>query len=327
MSDEAWREFWSGEGSAEQAIGGAHRPLIAEHWRKFFRKALEGAPGNLLIADIAAGTGAALALAAETAGSWPHKSAALAAFDISGAAVRATVRKVAGSIGAVADASRLPVRDRSVDIIVSQFGAEYAGLGAFAEAARCLAEGGELSTLSHYAGGGIDAECAANAALIERIAAIGVSEAAANALKETYVRRRLHAADLFEPRLEKKLKRALSEADHAVADAPLSAAQSMYRRYLNDLGALVTRRRAYDERDALGWLEGMQRSHAAYRERMASMRRAALDADAVRRISEAFAAAGLAGFSARPFVLVDGAAPAAWIISARRPIPNSSTPL
>ncbi len=317
MSNEVWREFWSGGEGAEQAIGGAHRGRLTDFWREFFCENLKAAPDGALIADIASGAGAALAVAADAAGAAPSRRLRLAAFDISGDAVRSSIQRAPGSIGAVADGALLPLADRSLAIAVSQFGVEYAGRPAFAEIARCLAPAGVFSALSHYSGGAIDAECACNEALLDRIAAMGIFNAADAALKETYRRRRLGRGDLADPAAERKLKRVQQQAAAAVAAAPPSAAKQMFARLLGDLGGLAARRLAYADGDALGWLAGMEASTSAYRGRMRSMRAAALDARGLAVIGEIFRNAGFAEFSAAPLALVADAAPAAWVINAR----------
>jgi SAM-dependent methyltransferase len=318
LSNEVWREFWSVGESAEHAIGGAHRDRLTACWRAFFRENLALTCEGALIADIASGAGAALAVAGDVAAELSPRRFLLAAFDISSDAVRSSMRRATGAVGAVSDAARLPLAKLSVDVAVSQYGAEYAGAGAFAEIARCLAPGGVFMSLSHYSGGAIDAECAANMALVDLVGATNLGDAAEKALKESFARRRLGTTPAADSRAEKKLRAAYEAAAACVAKAPRSAARDMFERYLRDLGALLLRRLAYDEGEALGWIDGMRASLLAYRGRMASMQKAALDAAAVAEIGQQFARAGVERFEAQPFVLVEGAPPAAWRIMARR---------
>lgn len=318
MSQEVWRDFWSGGAAGDHAIGGAHRDRLAAHWREFLREALKKTSDSALIADIACGAGAALTVASEVATELFPRRFRLAAFDISGDAVRSSMRRATGAVGAVSDAARLPLATSSVDVAVSQYGVEYAGAGAFAEIARCLAPGGVFMSLSHYAGGAIDAECAANAALLDLVTATNIDSAAEIALKESFARCRLGAAQTADLRSEKELRAAFKAAAAGVAAAPRSAARDMFERYLRDLGSLLARRLAFDEQDALGWIKGMRASLLAYRGRMVSMRKAALGAAAVEEIGRQFARAGVERFEARPFVLVEGAPPAAWRITAKR---------
>lgn len=314
MEESAWAEFWAG-GDSEQAVGGKHRDRLAEIWRDFFC-ALR--PPAAVILDIAAGSGAVIHVACKSIAAPDLAPALLIATDFSIDAIAGALSGQKDISGFASDAARLPISDRSVAIAVSQYGIEYAGLDAFAEAARILAPGGRFMSISHYAGGAIDAECAENARLLRAVDQTGVQNAARRALAISFERRKRGAALPVDDALERKLQKAAAAAAQAVREAPRSAAQQTLARFLADLSTLCARRLAYQETDALGWIDGMASSLAAYGRRMESMRDSALDGKATERIESAFAAAGLDDFSAAPLTLDPEKPPAAWIIRARR---------
>ena len=80
----------------------------------------------------------------------------LSATDISDVALEALQGRFPGVSTVVCSADDIPLDDASFDAVVTQFGAEYAGMSAFAEAARLVAPGGKFIGLCHIQDGYID---------------------------------------------------------------------------------------------------------------------------------------------------------------------------
>ncbi len=314
LKDAAWRDFWSGGGNAAEALGGVHASTIASDWRHFFASFGEAAPRRIV--DVAAGAGAALNAAARQFGA--RSGADFIALDIAEDAARRAARDISGAAGIVCDSAALPFGDRSVDLVISQFGIEYSGVIAFDEAARIVRPGGAFRSISHLAGGGIETECAQNAQLLARFEGSGVYAAARVALEDAFRRRREGFAADPASDIEGAFASAARRAIDIVGAASQSAAKSALTKFLSDLSALAGRRLAYDERDALGWLDGMGSSLAAYRERMQSMCAAAIDDARLAAIEARFRARGFKSFTAAKRAFIEGAAPAALVIEARR---------
>ncbi|MFN3958380.1 MAG: methyltransferase domain-containing protein [Parvularculaceae bacterium] len=311
--EKAWQDYWTG-GDGDEAVGGPHRHKLAARWTDFFA-ALASAARAPLVVDIAAGRGAALRNAMTALGG----SGMFLALDYSPAAAASAQRALSPAMAAAADAGALPLADRCADAVISQFGVEYAGFVAFAEAARILAPGGRFCSISHYRGGAIDAECAENERLILAACAPPLFEAARRALAESFRRRARGAPDLVDPALERALAEQIGASAATVRTAPPSAARATLERFLPDLSRLSARRLAFEATDALGWLDGMEASLGAYLGRMTSMRAAALDQDAVARVASSFSDRGLVDVRANPLFLDDNRPPAAWVIEAGRP--------
>jgi len=311
--EQAWQEYWTG-GDGGDAVGGAQRHKIAACWASFFAAHPAAAPHPVVV-DIAAGRGAALKSAIDALAGQGF----FLALDYAADAV-ADARRALGRISAAAaDAKFLPLRDRSVDFAISQFGMEYAGPEAFAEAARILAPGGWFCALSHYRGGAIDLECAENERLLAMLARARLFAAARATLEASFSRRSRRDPKPIDLAIDSAFAGALARALSAVRAAPQSAAKTTLERFLSDMTRLSARRFAYEPSDAYAWLAGMENSLDAYRKRMQSMRAAALDADGVGAIREKFSLAGLLEFRAEPLILDDNRPPAAWVIEGRRP--------
>lgn len=303
-----WHDYWAEGGAGDRVIAhGDERKALSSHWRSVFQ---DRTAGPATIIDIASGDGAAIKFAREHVG----PSATLLAFDISPTAVKSAVDRIPGAHGAAADAARLPLANRSADVIVSQFGVEYAGEAAFAEAARVLKRDGVFSCVSHYRGGQIEAECAENERVLNALAQSQVILRARDALAASYAARPRAYAD---PSAERALRDAAQGLTNELPSAPNLAAKRAVSFFLGELAAMSVRRLAYEPNEALQWLDTHAASFASYAERMRSMRAAALDSRTVLRISEAFAAHGFGSFKAEPMRLDDGPAFAAWRIEAR----------
>lgn len=311
--EKAWQDYWAG-GDGDEAVGGPHRHKLAARWTDFFAAQPLGARAPLIV-DIAAGRGVALKAAMTALGG----TGTFLALDYSPAAAFSARRALSPAMAAAADAGALPLRDRCADAVISQFGVEYAGLAAFAEAARILAPGGRICAISHYRGGAIDAECAENERLMLAAAAAPLFDAARRALVESFRRRALGAREPADAALERVLAERLGASAATVRTAPPSAARATLERFLSDLARLSTRRLAFEAADALGWLDGMEASLGAYLGRMKSMRAAALDKDAIARVASSFSDRGLVDVRAIPLFLDESRPPAAWVIEASRP--------
>jgi SAM-dependent methyltransferase len=230
-----------------------------------------------------------------------------------GAVAAAAGARRAHALPVAADALSLPFAPRSFAAVVSQFGLEYAGLRAFAEAARVVAKGGHFAACVHMKGGGLAEECAEHLRLLDAFAETGLAAT---------VRRSL-SASRGQP--SDAAPGPLSHADAAVAakrvltEAPASAAKATLLRFLDDLHRLIERRRHYDPRDATGWIDVMEARLADYRRRMAAMLDAARDADDLAKVRSLLSAEGLSEFQQSSIVPREGLPPAAWWIEARRP--------
>lgn len=310
----AWAEFWE-EAESPRMIGGAYSKALVESWAAFFSDDRREYSQRSLIIDIAAGSGAALNVAAQLFGD----STALLAVDYSADALAAARSSASSALGVAADAARLPLRAHSADLVVSQFGVEYAGLAAFGEAARILAPNGRFRAISHYGGGSIDEECASNERILKAGAAPSLFSAARRTFNESFRRRDVFKSMTADAALERIFAKEFKGAEQAAASAPHLAARATIERFLTDLSRLSARRLAFDRSETMSWLDSMEATFDAYKKRMRSMRSAALDDKSICKIAQRFSDEGLIEFSASPMHLDKRRAPAGWIIEAKRP--------
>lgn len=265
--------------------------------------------------DIGCGNGAVTTIAIDVSRAMGARIEVHCA-DCSSSAV-ADVRRRMPQVEAVAcDALNTPYADGSFDLVVSQFGIEYAGKAAFAEAARLVSASGNLTAIVHLAGGALHRECEENLA----------AAAAANASNLMPLARAAFAAgfDMLAGRMsvtefqyhEKRLRAAVETAKRIKAARAIGAFLS---NLLRDIEYMLARLRNHAPDKVFSWLDLMAGELTAHEGRMASMTESALDAEAIARVAEDLSAAGFFVDPPQTLSLQETGKPAGWILSARRP--------
>ena len=146
-----WQDYWKEDRNASCVPEDpATAQEVGEHWVKYFSELAD----DSRILDVATGNGIVLvhaATAAEAAGK-QFSLTGVDLADIDPARYVSGLREglpQAKFVGRVA-AEELPFSDASFDVVVSQYGLEYAGLeAALGEVERVLVPGGQLQWLAH----------------------------------------------------------------------------------------------------------------------------------------------------------------------------------
>lgn len=313
MVGKQWHAYWASGGSGESALSNpAQRNFLAQHWLGLF--AAHASPGSIVV-DVGCGDGAIFGFARDVL-QQKAPGATLIALDASDAAARCAMKMARGVNGVASDACRIPLREGAADLVVSQFGMEYAGAKAFEEAARVLKPGGAMSAMCHMKQGSISAECAENLRVLNLFFKEQVAEHARESLANSYASR--YAPTTGPNRAEKKFQQALRRVGGAVDGSPNSVAKVSVSSALSEIAAMAAKRQAYDSAEALGFIDQVKRTLASYRERMRSMIAAALDQPGVEKICAVLSDAGLTDVSAEQVAFSPGAPISAWRMQARR---------
>ena len=264
--------------------------------------------------DLACGAGAALKAAARAG------LTDLTGLDMVADAIVSLQRELPQARGVVAPANRTGLTDDRFDLVVSQFGFEYAGAEETAhEVARILAPGGRFAALCHYADGAIAQECRGRIDQLREIADSEYIPRAKALFRATYA--------TMSATTEEEAARAVSVANEK-SDAFKPALQRLIAvaqdNRLNGLAGhlyqgaaqLFERRSAYALADVEGWLDGMQGELDAYAGRMHSMVASALDARQVEAVLEIFKQAGFEPAPPEEVKLSGSDLPSAWFLRA-----------
>lgn len=310
----SWDAFWQGTGDAGAfASGGVAHPAIKLFWSEFFRTVKADYAAPTLI-DVAAGNGALVELALQVLG---NDASAYTCVDVSSAAIENVQRRFPGVTGIVADAVSIPLDDQRFDIVMSQFGVEYAGLEAFGESVRLVAPGGQLALMLHIEHGSIHRECTDSLLAIERLQAADFVPLSINFFKAGFAA--VGGADRAPyDAAGAKLAPAIDAAESIMAEYGEEVAGGTIARLYSDVGQIHSKLPNYDAGEVLGWLSTMDAELEAYKGRMTSMLDAAVTHSTFDTLRGDLIAAGLTPTTAAPLIAKDGDLPLAWVLVARR---------
>ncbi|PWE16569.1 hypothetical protein DDZ18_12430 [Marinicauda salina] len=317
--EKSWSDYWRDAGADAQAITGAEPGgALARYWRDFFLDEF-GRRDAARVVDLASGAGVA-AREAVAAASETGCATAVICSDISQDALAQAARSFPGpGVGyVVADAGRAPYVAGAFDLVVSQFGIEYAGLDALRAATDLVAPGGAAAFVAHLADGAIARECAGNLAVLDALQDAELV-ARVETLIDTAFRVDAGRADAS----------GLAAAEQAVRDAAGRVSQVMEAQgpgggaafagqLIPAMETLYQRRARYDRKDIAAWLSHQAGAIEAYAGRMRSMIEAAIDETEMAEIRAAFQCADFSSVEAEPMALKPEGGPAAWRFLARR---------
>jgi len=313
--DQAWSDYWrDGAAPGGQAVtGAAASAVLIAFWAQVFTDVFQ-AESPVRMLDVASGAGV-VARQARDAATASQTQLDLVTLDYAYEAGRGLMQDSGLSlIGAVsADAAAMPFPDGVFDLVVSQFGAEYAGMAGLDDAARLVGHGGNLVLVCHVKGGAIDQECQAQLTALR----LGLDNAFFE--KAEYLFDAVHAGRALqdaEAQFVNCCERIVSGAT-APAQQGLQGAQHMLR-LVSDASRLCANARAYALEDGRGWLTAQESATRAYAERMQSMIAAAISADAIHRWADHWSMQGFHPLRLEAAALRSGGREAAWLLHMQR---------
>ena len=142
-----WSRYWARETSGACLPGAppAVQQRLTDTWRAHFSRdfgAFSTGNSPISLLDVASGGGAVLKILLEC-----RKDIVGTGIDAADVGAAAAALGVRGGI----DAHALPFPDSRFALVTSQFGLEYCGAAAWAEAVRVLAPGGQMLLICHHA--------------------------------------------------------------------------------------------------------------------------------------------------------------------------------
>jgi SAM-dependent methyltransferase len=301
-SERGWSDYWQKDGAKGEVFvnaQGERHPALADFWRQHLGEAEAGER----VIDLASGAGSVYAHLPEGHGF------ELFAADISSVALEALKKRFDGVTTLACSADKVPLDDASFDLVISQFGIEYAGLGAFAEAARLVAPGGRLVALCHVRDGYIDSGNSAQLREAKLVLDVGFVDAAVKLAEAAF------GSDA------EALRRAEAEfvpVAQQVGEGINRCKKGIHTYLYFGFRELYEKRQQYDLTDITGWLDGMRGELDMNVDRLSRMCKAALSAEDTEKIHEIFEAQGLEDVHCTPFETLGNKLPVAWNLSARR---------
>ncbi|HIG44260.1 MAG TPA: class I SAM-dependent methyltransferase [Gammaproteobacteria bacterium] len=311
-----WDVYWTGthENAAHQE-GGPQEEVLERFWLTFFA---ENSADNCSrerqrLLDMACGNGAVTGFASR--GIADFHSFCL---DTSVNALLELGKRYPETICITADALHTPFLSNSFDLVVSQFGIEYAGIDTFDEAARLLAPGGSFGAVIHLHEGAIYRECSDNLNAINAIMQSRLLKLARNTFSAGFALNAGTGSVKAFKTAERKLKPAVRALESMLQEMGSNVAAGLAQQLHEDIAYMYKRMGAFDKREVISWLDGMVKELRAYRGRMTSMMSSAVDKDAMKAIKQNLETKGLVQQRCETLGMGPEQQPAAWVIVCKK---------
>lgn len=309
----SWDKYWQGtQDQSAFSDGGVNHPALQTYWLNFFQELTENSPKSTLnMLDLACGNGA-LSHLLELSGTADRFN--VTCVDTSEAALSAVSEKFPKAQTTLASALDTQLDSHSYDVVVSQFGLEYAGLEAVDEAIRLVTEGGQIRLLLHFKGGAIAGECTRNQQVVDAFMATGFLNAAKALFDTGYAAAQGGDRQAYDA-AGKTLSKVLPQVEHLIQGAGTLAAADLLEKLYLDVGKIHNNLLKYDPSDVTAWLAQSESECHAYLNRMQSMLDAALDESEFHDVCRRLEQAGLKVAHAGPLLPHDNNRALAWAIS------------
>lgn len=309
-----WRAYWEGAAaSGAFGAGGTEHPVVRAFWHKVFESAAFS-NSQIEIIDIASGDGAVLHQASEVI---PAEKAGMTCIDISYDAVRGVMHRLPTVRGIVADALALPLADNCIDIAVSQFGIEYAGVDAVTGLLDAIKPGGQIALLMHYKSGAIFRECADNCAAIREVQKTGFVEGALEMFDSAFKVLAGGNRDNYE-RTSRALIPAFRAMESIMQQYGKHVAGGFVRRLYLDVDHIHSHLPRYNKADVEAWLKRSLKELESYAGRMSSMCEAAIDEESLQKLVDQIKSRGFTVEVAGALVAENLELPLGWSLVAKK---------
>ena len=310
-SNRGWRHYWRENRLAACVPGNPESAAAIErHWTGFFSEL----PAGARVLDIATGNGVLLVWAARAARAAGRELTltGIDLADIDPARFLPEHRvdlEAARFIGSTA-AESLPFDDGSFDVVVSQYGLEYADLGlALSESARVLAAGGQLHWLAHSSDSVVVAQGRARLVDIDLLLAPEGPFAAMKNYTEARARRRKLN------RATRVLTETLRSAEAHCADNPPA---TLVRQLCGGILDTANHMDRYHPADVEHWLEENLKRLRGQRQRTCDLLSACLSPDRRARVEQVLGSASWSDAAISPFDVGDEGESVGWLVHATR---------
>ena len=301
-SEKGWSDYWqkdSADGEVFVNADGERHPALAEFWQAHFASLRDGSR----VIDLASGAGSIYAHLPK------EHTFQLSATDISDVALEALQERFPQVSTVVCSTDAIPLDDQSFDAVVTQFGAEYAGVRAFAEAARLVAPGGEFIGLCHIRDGYIDS---ANRRQLAEAKIVAEQEFIDRAI------RLVTAAFSGDSAALKSAQDSFATAATPVGEGIRRCRKGIHTYLIQGFRQLYERRKQYDLADITDWLDAMRGELGVNLDRLTRMCAAALSESDVNEIRRIFEEQGLEDVHCMPFETPGNELPVAWNLTAQK---------
>ena len=297
-----WSEYWNNQGISGEVFvnkAGDRHPRLASYWQT----QLSGAHATSKIIDLACGAGSVFADLGES------HSYTLIGADLSTDALELLRERLPSAYVVSCALSQLPFPESSFDLVVSQFGIEYAGVESFADAGNLVASGGRIAILCHLEGGYIDTRNRGMLAGAQEVIESGFVERSVELVKAAFTGQ----SDLIQ-----KAEAQFTPAQRRVSAILEQNPEGIHNHVYFGFKQLYERRAHYDVSDITNWLELLHPDVEKNILRLTQTREAACSEVEIKQVCRDFTKLGLRKVGYSPFFIPGNDLPIAWSITAER---------
>jgi len=317
QTTDPWHSFWQNAARHGKTDSGVKDPALANAWQNFFQTEFSQRQVHpLSMLDMGCGDGAISQIAqaeAERIG----LDLQITCLDSSAAALEQAQASLPNAQLVTASAADSGLDDKAFDLVVSQFGVEYAGQEGIAEAARLLAPSGQIALVIHQAGSAIDTESRATVAAISAVQDSGILAAICKLCDESMAIRRGEGSRVGFELADRALAPCVKAVEETLQEQGKSVASGLPFRIYSDVAQMYRSINNYDSEDIQHWADQAGVELEGYRQRMQSMLDAGLDTAGVEAAAQVLAAAGIEITQRDSLQLQDQRA-AAWRVLGQR---------
>lgn len=278
MAASDWDAYWrNARSAAAHKDGGPQDEVLERFWLGLFEQILPTFPAQPTVLDIACGNGAVVRFALKALHQIGNDiDRTIVGLDESPAALEEMHSRHPAVYTIAAHGSLLPFQDAVFNVVTSQFGLEYAGAGAIAEAARVVGSGGILAAVMHQRDGAIYQECAANLDAIDGFRRSNLLPCFEELFRAAQaVQQGRGARELFQV-ADQQFAVAVAAAEAVLRRRGKGVADGMLFRLYTEIGHMYRRFRNYEPDEVFTWIDRMAMELDTFSGRMASMLDAAL---------------------------------------------------
>jgi len=314
----SWQSYWQQAGDKKVCeLGGTDHPAIEQFWHRFFKDARVGAKsasGCPRFIDVASGSGAVFRHLFTLVDSACCNSVCV---DLSPDAVNAVRSRWPEVSGIVADGAALPLAEHSADIVVSQFGVEYAGIEAIRALFDIVSPGGTIALLLHHRDGAIYRECSDNYAALCEVRENGFLEGAIEMFPHAFDVLAGGERSAYE-RTSHNLIPAFRDMERIMAEYGRYVASGVVQKLYTDVDHIHSNLPRFDREEIDTWLQQAILELDRYTERMNSMCRAALSEENFEALKEYVVDSGFEILETKALEGVGQSQPLAWSLIAEK---------
>ncbi|QHJ13655.1 hypothetical protein FX988_03924 [Paraglaciecola mesophila] len=308
----AWESHW--QKTNDTAAFEESTPLhnyLQKHW-SFFLKQTISPHNDTKLVDLACGKGTVSELAVSQGKAASTSSLEIHCVDASFSAVQNIAKRLGITAACQADCASLPYQNNSFDLVVSQFGIEYAPIHSSSEFARILKSSGTFAAVIHCKNGAIYNDCYEKRKLFETVLSLNLFEYAQDAFTAGYavVAGKL-PLDAFQ-RADADFAPVIEQYKQLILSTK-SEAKSILIQVLKDIGFMYENIESHSEHDVSAWLASTKLEFINFKDRMSSMVSAAMDEEQVCQLLPPFLEKGFSHVICERLSL-DNEPPFAWFV-------------